>query len=98
MMYTSGTTGLPKAVVHTYGNHWWSAIGSLLNLGHEENDKWLLTLPMFHVGGLSILIRSVIYGMSVVVMEKYERHTLYTLIEEKKVTIVSLVTLMLQQY
>src|SRR5690625_4017433 len=58
MMYTSGTTVWPKAVVHTYGNHWWSAIGSLLNLGHYDDDKWLLPLPMFHVGGFSILIRS----------------------------------------
>src|SRR5690625_243655 len=97
MMYTSGTTGLPKAVVHTYGNHWWSAIGSLLNLGHEENDKWLLTLPMFHVGGLSILIRSVIYGMSVLLLEKYDRKKLPELIKERKITIASLVTLMLEQ-
>src|SRR5690625_2324784 len=97
MMYTSGTTGLPKAVIHTYGNHWWSAIGSLLNLGHQQNDKWLLTLPIFHVGGLSILIRSVIYGMSVLLLEKFERKKMYDLMIERKVTIVSLVTLMLQQ-
>src|SRR5699024_7962473 len=44
MMFTSGTTGFPKAVIHTYGNHWWSAIGSLLNLGYERADKWLLPL------------------------------------------------------
>src|SRR5699024_5013700 len=36
MMFTSGTTGNPKAVVHTYGNHWWSAIGSALNLGLDK--------------------------------------------------------------
>src|SRR5699024_3851793 len=53
MMFTSGTTGNPRAVVHTYGNHWWSAIGSALNLGLDKQDKWLLPLPMFHVGGLS---------------------------------------------
>src|SRR5699024_5980542 len=33
MMFTSGTTGHPKAVMHTYGNHWWSATSSALNLG-----------------------------------------------------------------
>src|SRR5699024_10990778 len=71
MMFTSGTTGNPKAVLHTYGNHWWSAIGSALNLGLDKQDKWLLPLPMFHVGGLSILIRSVVYGMEIYLLEKY---------------------------
>src|SRR5699024_2422243 len=51
MMFTSGTTGSPKRVIHSYGNHWWSAVASMLNLGLTDEDKWLLPLPMFHVGG-----------------------------------------------
>src|SRR5690625_4986931 len=65
MMYTSGTTGKPKAVIQTYGNHFWSATGSVLNLGLHSDDKWLSVLPMFHIGGLSIFFRSVIYGIPV---------------------------------
>ncbi|HEY4552850.1 MAG TPA: AMP-binding protein, partial [Bacillaceae bacterium] len=38
IMYTSGTTGKPKGVLQTYGNHWWSAIGSSLNLGLDTED------------------------------------------------------------
>lgn len=97
MMFTSGTTGRPKGVVHTYGNHWWSAIGSVLNLGLENEDKWLATLPIFHVGGLSIFLRSVIYGIPVYLMESYDREQLYHAMTEKNITIVSLVTVMLQQ-
>ncbi|MEI3605449.1 o-succinylbenzoate--CoA ligase [Pseudogracilibacillus sp. SE30717A] len=96
MMFTSGTTGFPKAVVHTYNNHWWSAISSVLNLGLTREDKWLLTLPIFHVGGLSILLRSVIYGMTVYLMEKYNKKVLLYVLNEKKITIASLVTLMLR--
>lgn len=96
MMFTSGTTGKPKAVVHTYGNHWWSAVSSALNLGLDKQDKWLLPLPIFHVGGLSILIRSVVYGISVYVLEKYDRATVYDALMNKQVTIASLVTLMLK--
>lgn len=97
MMYTSGTTGPAKGVVHTYGNHWWSATGSAFNLGIHEDDKWLLTLPLFHVGGLSILIRSVMYGMTIYLMERYEVNKLKEALYEKRVTIASLVTLMLQE-
>lgn len=38
IMYTSGTTGHPKGVLQTYGNHWWSSVGSALNLGLNEKD------------------------------------------------------------
>lgn len=96
MMFTSGTTGNPKAVVHTYGNHYWSAVSSALNLGLHDDDKWLLTLPIFHIGGFSILMKSVIYCMSVYFMEKYEKHLLHEALVEKGVTIASLVTVMLK--
>ncbi|MFD1361424.1 o-succinylbenzoate--CoA ligase [Lentibacillus salinarum] len=94
IIYTSGTTGFPKGVVHTYGNHWWSAVGSMLNLGLRARDKWLAVLPIFHVGGLAILIRSVIYGMPVYLMEHYNRQLVHDAIMTRGVTIASVVTVM----
>lgn len=97
IIYTSGTTGKPKGVVHTYGNHWWSAISSSLNLGLAEDDKWLAMLPMFHVGGLSIYLKSVIYGMTVFFLQQFQVEKVNQLIQERNITIVSVVTVMLKQ-
>ncbi|MCF3943486.1 o-succinylbenzoate--CoA ligase [Oceanobacillus alkalisoli] len=97
IIYTSGTTGFPKGVVHTYGNHWWSAISSALNLGLEKNDKWLISLPLFHVSGLSTLMKSVMYGMPIYLMKKFDVDLVHDAIMRKEVTIVSVVTLMMQR-
>jgi o-succinylbenzoate---CoA ligase len=97
IIYTSGTTGFPKGVVHTYGNHWWSAIGSALNLGLTESDKWLAVLPYFHVGGFSIFIKSAIYGMPVYLVEKFNEQIVLDAIVNRGVTIASVVTVMVQR-
>ncbi len=96
IMYTSGTTGKPKGVLQTFGNHFTSAIGSALNLGISEHDSWLVTLPFFHVSGLSILVRSVLYGMRVYLLEQFSAHIANEIIEQKNITIMSVVTSTLQ--
>ncbi|MCA0984477.1 o-succinylbenzoate--CoA ligase [Halobacillus yeomjeoni] len=97
MMYTSGTTGSPKAVMHTYGNHWHSAVASGLNLGIHTEDKWLLCLPMFHVGGFSILMKSVIYGMPVHLVNKFDAEVVNRQVFQSEVTHISAVSIMLQK-
>jgi o-succinylbenzoate---CoA ligase len=97
VMYTSGTTGHPKGVIQTYGNHWWSAVGSALNLGLMEKDSWLCAVPMFHISGYSILVRSLVYGMSVVLYESFDEREIIRDIERYHVTIMSVVSVMLMR-
>lgn len=67
---TSGTSTRPKAVLHTYGNHYYSAIGSNKNIKVQPGDRWLLSLPLYHVGGLAILFRTMLSGGAVVIANK----------------------------
>ncbi|EIJ79353.1 O-succinylbenzoic acid--CoA ligase [Bacillus methanolicus PB1] len=97
VMYTSGTTGHPKGVLQTYGNHWWSAIGSALNLGLFETDTWLCAVPLFHISGYSILVRSMIYGMTIVLHESFDEHETIKDIQKYNVTIMSVVSVMLKR-
>jgi O-succinylbenzoic acid--CoA ligase len=97
IIYTSGTSGRAKGAMLTHGNHWWSAIGSVLNLGLHHDDSWLAVLPLFHVGGLAILVRSVIYGVPVVLHDRFDPVAVNEAIDQQGVTCVSLVSAMLRQ-
>ncbi|GAA0244088.1 o-succinylbenzoate--CoA ligase [Haladaptatus pallidirubidus] len=67
MLFTSGTTGNPKAVVLTMGNLFASATASAFRLGVLPGDRWHLCLSTYHMGGLAPLLRSALYGAAVVV-------------------------------
>lgn len=66
LVFTSGSSGQPKAATLTYANFWHSVQASAQRLGVQPDDRWLCPLPLYHVGGLSILFRSAIYGTSIV--------------------------------
>ena len=62
---TSGTTGTPRRVVLSTGQLLFSAMGSMLRLGHLPGDRWLNCLPLHHVGGLAILYRAAWAGAAI---------------------------------
>jgi o-succinylbenzoate---CoA ligase len=65
IIFTSGSTGVPKAALHTFGNHYYNALGSNANIALRPGDRWLHSLPLYHVGGLSILFRCLLAGATV---------------------------------
>jgi O-succinylbenzoic acid--CoA ligase len=91
VIHTSGTSAEPKAVTLTYGNFLWSALGSAVALGAPRDERWLCALPLAHVGGLSVLVRSAIYATSALVHERFDAERVLCALRREEVTIVSLV-------
>lgn len=68
VVFTSGSTGSARPILHLLRHHYYSATGSNANLSVERGDRWLLSLPLYHVGGLSIMFRC-LFGGGAMVLE-----------------------------
>jgi len=97
IMYTSGTSGRPKGVLQTFGNHFYSAIGTSLNLGINDKDSWVLTVPLFHISGFSIMMLSLIYGIPVYLITDFNEEYINKVLANERATIISLVPTMLKR-
>jgi O-succinylbenzoic acid--CoA ligase len=94
---SSGSTGTPKPIGLTYGNFLWSAMGGAFNIGVDPADRWLCCMPLAHIGGLSIVVRSAIYGTTAVVHDGFDTDRVARALAEDGITVVSLVSTMLQR-
>jgi o-succinylbenzoate---CoA ligase len=92
VIHTSGTTSAPRPIELTYGNFLWSALGSSVALGVDPEERWLCAMPLSHVGGLSILIRSAIYATTAVIHERFDTTQVLRALREEGITLVSLVS------
>jgi O-succinylbenzoic acid--CoA ligase len=97
VLYTSGTTGRPKGALLSGANFFWSAAGSAALIGADPRDRWLACMPLYHVGGLSILLRSALVGSCVVVHERFDPEAVSRELRLGGITCVSLVASMLQR-
>lgn len=86
IMYTSGTTGLPKGVVHSHTTAIWAILTIAATTDYHEGDVYLGALPMFHVGALTPLAVNVYAGATSVVMRAFEPTLAWELIEREKIT------------
>jgi len=95
ILHTSGTTGQPRAVVLSRRAFIASARASEANLGWREDDRWLLRLPVAHVGGLSVAVRCLLARRAVVLARDSGPVELLDTIRRRRVTLVSLVPTLL---
>ena len=97
ILFTSGSSGLPKAVSISRKNIESSCNISQKNLNVEKSDKWLLCMPPYHAGGLSIIYRSLILGNKFHIEDDFNSEKVIDLIMSEKINIVSMVPTMLSK-
>ncbi|TGZ38215.1 2-succinylbenzoate-CoA ligase, partial [bacterium M00.F.Ca.ET.162.01.1.1] len=91
IMFTSGTTGPQKAVPQTFSNHYASAVGCKESLGFGQDTKWLSVLPIYHISGLSVILRALMEGFTVRIAAKFKSQVILEIIQKELPTHVSLV-------
>ena len=94
---TSGSRGRPRGVVLTAGNVAASVAASQRRLENDAEDRWLVCLPLWHIGGLSIVWRSLSAGGSMLLHPGFDAGAVAADLRSGLATIVSLVPTMLRR-
>jgi len=96
--FTSGTSGTPKIVPLKRRQMYFAAEASAQNFKPRLNHFWLLCLPLNHIGGISIILRSILYGSAIFRMKSFHPRMITTFLKENKLfQAASLVPTMLKR-
>jgi len=91
VLFSSGTSGRPKGIMLPWRSHLFSALTSAVPLRASAKDRWLLTLPMFHVGGWSIAVRGAVLGAAVELHPRFDDQATAESLTAGEVTLASMV-------
>jgi len=95
LLLTSGTTGVPKIVPLSIKNILESCKAWHERISYKTHDIYLNCLPLHHIGGLSIIFRSLLYGFKVVLVDKFKNDDCIEQIIKHRISLISLVPTML---
>lgn len=97
IMNTSATTGKFKSVPLMWKQFYSHVRASQKSLGVTKEDNWLAILPMYHISGLTILMRSLYNGTQLTILEKFNEEQVIELIESGNINMLSIVPTMLNR-
>ncbi|MCP4323158.1 MAG: AMP-binding protein [Alteromonadales bacterium] len=94
IIFTSGSSGKPKAIMHNFSNHFYSALGSQHVISLKSGDKNLLSLPLFHISGYATVMRTLLAGAT---LQLSDNKLTVGHLKKSKISHLSLVSSQLQQ-
>ena len=97
-LFTSGSSGKPKAVMLSFENLIQSALIGNKALLHTEKDRWLASLPFYHIGGFSVIFRALMFGASIVIPASLSNDNIKEAISKHHPTLASLVSNQLKKF
>jgi len=97
IMNTSATTGKFKSVPLRWKQFYNHVKASQKSLGRSESDNWLVILPMYHISGLTILMRRLYNGTQIIILEQFNEEKVIELVESGNINMLSIVPTMLNR-
>lgn len=98
IMYTSGTTGYPKGVMHSHRSMLWAELTSICTSDIRVDDRCLLPMPMFHVSGLNPMSMFVHRGATGVIMREIDMDRVFSAIEQESISTTVFVPSLMQLF
>jgi acyl-CoA synthetase (AMP-forming)/AMP-acid ligase II len=95
IMYTSGTTGLPKGAVHTHDSVEWSVFTVLASVDVRFRDRYLISMPLFHVGALNPMVCCIYRGATIIMLRHFDAKRIWEVFRDEQTTITLAVPAML---
>jgi o-succinylbenzoate---CoA ligase len=92
IIFTSGSTNKSKGIILSFNSLYNSAINSNQLLRYTRSDRWLASLPFYHIGGFSIITRALLFGIPLIIPDSLSTKNIVDSINKYQPTFISLVS------